>query len=238
MSKITVRHAVLSDIKKYEDLQASRWREENIASHDNLMTRFRVFPEGMLVAEEGGEIVGMVYAIRIAGYDENHPASWYEITNNGACDNHVTDGPILFGVDLTTAPGVGARAGDALLVGIGKMAIQKNIKWCMLGGRMPGYHAHKDSMSAEEYLWKKDSRGRFLDRQVRFYASVPGIQVVRVLPHYFDDPESDDNGVLLRWQNPFYNWPMRRVLGNIFPSVLKIEEFYGALEGIVRRLGR
>ncbi len=238
MSKIVIRHAVRSDIEKYERLQASRWREENIASHENLLSRFRTYPEGMLVAEENGRIVGMVYAMRIAGYDEAHPISWYEITHDGACDNHVADGPILFGVDLTTLPGVGARAGDALLVGIGQMAIQYNIQWCMLGGRMPGYHQYKDAMTADEYLWKKNKYGKFLDRQVRFYASVPGLKVVRVIPNYFDDPDSDNNGVLLRWRNPFYNWPFRRLLARVFPRLLDIEDIYQSVNRSLHRKRR
>ena len=238
MSKIMVRRATASDIDHYLQLQATRWREENIASRENLESRYKVFPEGMLVAEEEGEIVGMVYAMRISAYDDAHPKSWYEITNNGRCDNHDPDGPILFGVDLTTAPGVGARAGDALLVGIAQMVIQHNIEWCMLGGRMPDYHKYQHKMSAEKYLRAKDKRGRALDKQVRFYTSIPGLKAVRVIPDYFDDPESVDYGVLLRWHNPFYNRPFRNVWAGLFPKLFALEEAYTTLSKKIKRSHR
>jgi hypothetical protein len=30
------------------------------------------------------------------------------------------------------------------------------------------------------------------------------------IPNYFDDPKSENYGVLLRWKNPFYGIPGRR----------------------------
>lgn len=223
---IRVREAHENDLKPYLELQKKRWQENNVVSLANLQARLEAHPEGMLVAEENGEIVGMVYAMRISSYDESNPPSWYQITNNGACDNHDPNGPIMFGVDLTTAPGVGARAGDALLEAIGQMVVRNNLQIAMLGGRMPGYHIYKDQLTAEEYLWAKNDRGEFLDRQVRFYASIPGLRVIKALPKYFDDPESDDYGVLLKWNNPFYSLPLPRLWGMLFPYLLKLENKY------------
>ena len=101
---------------------------------------------------------------------------------------------------------------------------------------MPGYHRHKATMTADEYLWKKNKHGKFLDRQVRFYASVPGLKVVRVIPNYFDDPDSDDNGVLLRWRNPFYNWPFHSILARVFPHLLDIEDAYRVAQRRLRAI--
>lgn len=229
MPSIKVRRAREADIAKYEELQAERWLDENQASHEQLISRLKAHPEGMLVAEEDGQIVGMVYAMRIADYDEDKSPTWYEVTHNGYCDNHVPDGNIIFGVDLSTDPKVGARAGDALLAEVGRLAIKENIEWCMLGGRMPGYHKYQDKMTAEEYLWSKDDQGRFLDRQVRFYTGVPGLRAIKALPNYFHDPESCDYGVLLKWHNPFHNKPLRGVWSALFPFLLKLEESYISL---------
>jgi hypothetical protein len=230
-----IRRATMSDLKAYDNLQAERWADDNRATYDNLLSRLTVHPQGMLVAEEHGRVVGMVYAMRLASYDYDNPPSWYEVTNDGSCDNHVPNGEIIFGVDLSTARDVGARAGDALLLGIAKLAVRENIKWCMLGGRLPGYHNYSEQMTADEYLWSKDSVGRPLDAQVRFYTSIPGLKAVKVLPNYFKDPESLDYGVLLRWHNPLYGFPLLGLWSALFPVLFKLEEGYMALRRRIRR---
>jgi hypothetical protein len=226
MSKIKVRQATIEDINEYIRLQEERWADNNQANKKQLLTRLRVHPAGMLVAEMGGNVVGMVYVMRIANYDYDNPPSWYEITNNGACDNHVPDGPIIFGVDLSTAKGVGGAAGDELLLGVARLAIRENIKWSLLGGRMPGYHKYKDKMTADEYLLAKAEDGKPLDYQVRYYTGAAGLNIVKALPNYFDDPDSCDYGVLLRWRNPLYGWPLRKVWAAIFPFLYQLETFY------------
>jgi hypothetical protein len=238
MARIKIRQARYEDIEVYLRLQSKRWSEANAATKDQLEKRFKVYPEGMLVAERSGEIVGMVYAMRISDYDYNRSPSWYEVTNNGYCDNHAPDGPIIFGVDLSTAPGVGAAAGDKLLVGIAQIAIKHNIKWCMLGGRMPGYHLYKDKMSADEYLVAKGADGKPLDPQVRFYTSVEGLKAVKALPDYFDDPDSCDYGVLLRWRNPLFGLPLLGVWSRLFPILFRIEEQYVRIVGWFSRLSQ
>jgi hypothetical protein len=230
-----IRQATINDLKAYDQLQAERWSDENRASYDNLKTRLRVHPQGMLVAEEKGRVVGMVFAMRLADYDYDNPPSWYAVTNNGTCDNHVPEGKIIFGVDLSTARGVGAKAGDKLLVGIARLAIRENIKWCMLGGRLPGYHNYSDKMSAEEYLWSKDGEGNYVDPQVKFYTSVPGLKVVKALPDYFEDPESKNYGVLLRWRNPLYGFRLLRFWSALFPVLLKLEETYLSIDKKLHR---
>ncbi len=229
MSRIRVRGARYEDIDTYIKLQADRWSDDNQASKEQLKSRFKAFPDGMLVAEQRGQIVGMVYSMRISSYDYEKSPSWYEVTNNGLCDNHDPDGPIIFGVDLSTSKGVGALAGDKLLLGIAQLAIRENIKWCMLGGRMPGYHKFQDKMTADEYLIAKDDKGRPLDPQVKFYTSVEGLKAIKALPNYFDDPESCDYGVLLRWRNPLFGFPLRGLWSIVFPALLPIEEFCGRL---------
>lgn len=226
MTKITTRQATLSDVENYAKLQAERWSDENQASTEQLLTRFRVHPEGMLAALSNGKVVGMAYAMRIADYDYDNSPSWYQVTNNGLCDNHVPDGKIIFGVDLSTAKGVGGAAGDKLLIEIARLAIRNNLKYCMLGGRMPGYHKFKDTMTAKEYLFAKDSHGDPLDPQVKYYTSSAGLKVVKVLPDYFDDPESCNYGVLLRWRNPFYSLWFPQFWSAVFPVLYRVEELY------------
>jgi hypothetical protein len=224
-----IRQARFEDLDHYASLQAERWSDDNQATRAELESRFATYPKGMLVAEEAGQVVGMVFAMRIAAYNYDQTPSWYEITNDGKCDTHDPNGPIIFGVDLSTSVGVGARAGDQLLVAVARLAIRENIKWCMLGGRLPGYHNYQSKMSAAEYLRATDANGLPLDPQVRFYTSQAGLVAVKVLPDYFEDPDSCDYGVLLRWHNPLYGLPGRRFFAAIFPLLFRLENTYLAL---------
>jgi hypothetical protein len=223
---IKVRPATAADINAYLELQAERWRDDNMADKEQLLSRLKSYPQGMLVAEENQKIVGMTYAMRITDYDYQNPPSWNEITNNGYCDNVDPRGKYFFGVDLSTAKGVGHRAGDQLMVAMGALAIREGVQRVMLGGRMPGYHAYVDKMSAQEYLDAKDAKGRPLDRQVRFYTSVPGLKALKPIENYFHDPESLDWGVLLEWRNPLYGLPGRRLWAAAFPMLFRLEDLY------------
>jgi hypothetical protein len=232
---VKVRPARFEDLDAYSSLQAERWTDENQATRADLESRFKVYPQGMLVAEENGRVVGMVFAMRISGYDYDNPPSWYDITHNGRCDNHDPAGPIIFGVDLSTAVGVGARAGDELLAAIGRLAIAQNVKWCMLGGRLPGYHKYRSKMTAEAYLRATAPDGLPLDPQVRFYASQAGLVAVKVIPDYFRDPESCDYGVLLRWRNPFFGLPGAPIWSALFPTLFRLENSYLTVRHALRR---
>jgi hypothetical protein len=210
-TRIRVRRATSADIENYLQLQAERWQDDNMATREQLESRFAAYPQGMLVAERAGEIVGMVYAMQISDYDYNTPPSWNEITNHGYCDNADPKGSAIFGVDLSTAKGVGHLAGDELLLGIARLAISRGVKTALLGGRMPGYRDFASKMTADEYLRAKDDHGLPLDKQVRYYTSIPGLKAIKVLPNYFHDPASLDYGVLLRWTNPLYGLPGPRL---------------------------
>jgi hypothetical protein len=221
-NQITVRRAVPADIGKYIELQSERWDADVVASRAQLESRLKHYPQGMLVAERGGQIVGMVYAMRISEYDYERCPSWDEITNKGFCNNVDLNGNAIFGVDLSTAKGVGSAAGDKLLLGIGELAIKEGVKEILLGGRMPEYHKYADKMSPEDYLRARGPDNKPLDHQIKFYTSVPGLKALKVLPDYFQDPDSLNYGVLLRWHNPFYGLPGKKAFIRLLPLIERI----------------
>lgn len=76
---------------------------------------------------------------------------------------------------------------------------------------MPAYHRH-----VEEYpdpaIYMRTRRGRrYIDPQVQMYSKVPGLKMMSLIPDYFDDPDSLNNGVLWRWHNPFFGLPGRKL---------------------------
>jgi catechol 2,3-dioxygenase-like lactoylglutathione lyase family enzyme len=81
-------------------------------------------------------------------------------------------------------------------------------------------------MTANEFLRAKNEEGKPLDRQVRFYTSVPGLKAVKALPDYFNDPDSLNYGVLLRWRNPLFGLPAPKFWAAIFPLLFRLEGLY------------
>lgn len=203
-SPVHVRNAVLDDIPEIIRVESETWPAGEAATQEMFRSRVETFPQGVHVAEVGGRLVGVVAFERIT-YDVNNPIpTWKQATDNGMIrGSHDPRGDTIFGVDLSATPDAPPRTGTRLLVEVGRYAIQNNLKRGILGGRIPGYGQYADKMTPEEYLAAKDDRGQPLDAEVRFYKRA-GLKIGKVLPGYFDDPDSLSYGVLLIWENPFY----------------------------------
>lgn len=203
---IKVRKATFDDIPAYLELQRESWGDSMAVQEQKAKERFDRCLDGILMAEVEGKVVGTTTMIRLTDYDFDRPLTWNEATGDGWCSTHDPDGSICFGVDLSVAKDHPNEIVDALMAGCMQLVIEAGVKYCILGGRMPWYHRFAHKYTPEEYLWKR-SRSRYLDPQVNMYSKVPGLRIMKLIPEYFDDPESLNYGVLLRWRNPFYRFP-------------------------------
>ncbi len=203
-SPVHVRRAVPDDIPEIIRVENETWPAGEAATEEMFRSRIETFPDGVHIAEFGGHMVGVVAFERIS-YDLNNPIpTWKQTTDNGIIrESHDPRGDTIFGIDLSATPEAPPRTGTRLLVEVGRYAIQNNLKRGILGGRIPRYGEYADKMTPEEYLAAKDERGQPLDPEVRFYKRA-GLRIGKVLPSYFDDPDSLSYGVLLIWENPFY----------------------------------
>lgn len=217
---IKIRPAREFDIPRYLEIVEEVWPEQLSVAEDQVRKRMELNPDGVVVAEVDGKVVGMATCILLPGYDFEHPMSWYETTADGWCTTHDPKGKVAFGVDLTVSS-KDAPSGtvDALAVGQGQFAIRSGVKYYTFGERLPQYHLYADSMSVEEYIQARDADGRWLDPQVGMYQKVPGLSIVRPIKDYIDDPDSLDWGLLLRWRNPFYGLPGKRFWAAAFQHI-------------------
>ncbi|NWF95319.1 MAG: hypothetical protein HXY34_04180 [Candidatus Thorarchaeota archaeon] len=202
--KVRVRQAVMSDVPEIVRVENETWPPGEAATEEMFRSRIEVFPEGVHVAEYEGRLVGVVAFERVH-YDTSNPVTtWKQATDNGMIRaSHKPDGETIFGIDLSATPSAPPKTGTRLLAEVGRYAIHHNLKRGVLGGRIPKYSEYADKMTPEEYLEAKDSMGRPLDPEVRFYKRA-GLKIGKIIPGYFDDPDSLSYGVLLIWENPFY----------------------------------
>lgn len=168
------------------------WSYAQIASH------VRIFPEGALCAEAGGELVGSCTAL-IIRFDPHHSGqSWAEATGNGSITPHDPRGDSLYGVDMAVRPvWRGRGVARAMYQARYELVRRLGLKRFLAGGRMPGYHRHASALTPEEYAAQVVA-GRLIDPvltpQVR-----AGLRPVQVIRDYLPDEESGDAALMLEW---------------------------------------
>lgn len=218
--KILVRKAKSENIPQILGVEKAAWGEGRAATREMFESRIKTFPEGTLVALINKKVVGVV-ATEIINYNPNEVGlRWYEITDNGfITKTHNPTGDTLYGVDLSVHPlhqnkGVGKK----LLESIARLTIRCNLKQVMLGSRAPDYHKFADKIKIEEYV-ANERNDIPPDPELSFYKKI-GLKVVKIIPEYFEDPESLNYGVLLLRENPFYNKWYRWIVAQIFSWVV------------------
>jgi len=223
---MVIRKAELADIEEIISVEARAWPVEGVATAEQFKARIETFPDGVLVAELDGRVVGVVVGEKV-NLDQlkEEGISWHSITDGGFIKkSHNPSGDTLYGVDLSVDPQYQHRGiGRRLLQEIGKMAIKSNLKAGVLGARMPDYHKFAHRFTPEEYLNFRDKDGKLVDEELRFYER-SGLKLLRAIKNYFPDSESGNYGVLAIWKNPFYvrNAFLGKILGFIGSLLFKI----------------
>ena len=202
---VSVRHAQECDLPAIYSVEQVAWHESAAASLETLTLRFQAYPEGMLVAEYDGNIVGFTF-FQLMHYDPGNPFSkWDEATDCGRIvGSHDASADTVFGVSMAAIPNGTPGIAEALLAYMHTwLHRHSNLKRVIWGARLPDYHRFASKFTIEEYIQQTTEIGEHIDRQVRFYTR-NGFQVGRILPGYFKDPASLDYGVIFYYDNPMY----------------------------------
>ena len=199
MSAAEVRQARPADIPQLIRLQhacyptlstIAVWRESHLQEH------MRLFPEGQLVAEANGKIVGHSASFRIDSKVALLPHTFREITASGTFGRHDPTGDALYGAEIMVHPDY-RRTGIAGRFYTYRFELMERlgIRYFIAGGRIPGYGTLKHKMTAQQYVDEVVSgyrADRVLTPQLR-----SGLRVHAILDGYLDDPNSDNKATLL-----------------------------------------
>ena len=173
---------------------------EDLLSADDIRAYADVFPEGYFVAMLDGRPVGQGAGIYL-DFDFDDPVHTIAgITGEHQCGNHDPDGDWYYGTDISVHPdfrgrGIGAllyEARKALVIGAEKRGI-------IAGGSLPGYFAHKETMSAREYV-DRVVAGELTDPTLSFQLS-HGFEVRGMLEGYLEDEADDGWAALIVWES-------------------------------------
>ncbi len=205
---VQIRHASRDDIPRLIELNRlsyPRLTQENVVwGEAHLLSHQRVFPQGQLVAEAGGHIVGAVSTLIVdLGRDPLRAHTWAGITDSGYFTNHDPAADTLYGADVYVHPkSRGLGVGAALYEARRQLCRRLNKRRILAGGRLWNYAEHADRMTPEEYAERVvagEMRDLVLSFQIR-----EGFVLRGVMPHYLRDARSHNYASLIEWLNPDY----------------------------------
>ncbi len=205
---VRVREATRRDIPALMELNRAAYpvlAGENVVwGETHLLSHLRVFPQGQLVAEAKGKIVGAVSSLIVnLGSDPLRHHTWAGITDSGYFTSHDPHGDTLYGADVYVHPDArGLGVGHALYEARRALCRRLNLRRILAGGRLWNYEEHADQMSPQEYA-QRVVAGEFRDLVLSFQLR-EGFQLRGVMANYLRDPKSHNHASLIEWLNPDY----------------------------------
>lgn len=202
--KITVRSLRMEDYDQLVELQLKCFPGMKPWSRAQIESQLAMFPEGQICIEYQDRIVASSSSLILDFdlYSEWH--GWAEIADGGFIRNHTPMGNTLYGIEIMVDPEFrGMRLARRLYEARKQLARQRNLMRVILGGRIPGYGKHADTMTAREYVDKVVYKV-FIDPVLTTQLS-NGFVLKRLIPNYLgSDAESRGYATFLEWTNLDY----------------------------------
>lgn len=145
---VRVREATRKDIPALMALNRAAYpvlAGENVVwGETHLLSHLRIFPQGQLVAEVKGRIVGAVSSLIVnLGSDALRHHTWAGITDSGYFTSHDPQGDTLYGADVYVHPDTrGLGVGHALYEARRALCRRLNLRRILAGGRLWNYEHH------------------------------------------------------------------------------------------------
>jgi GNAT superfamily N-acetyltransferase len=153
--KVKVRNTLVSDIKTLIALQKRVYPSIPAWREDMLHHQLTVFPQGQMVAEVDGQLVGAASSLVVLWDEWEVQHTWQDITSLGSFDTHNPAGRTLYAAEVFVNPEQrGSGIGHAIYQARRRLCRQLNLKRIIACGRLPGYHHYAAQMTAELYVQK------------------------------------------------------------------------------------
>ena len=207
VSPLAVRQTRPEDFAAIRDLQRAAYPEIEPWSDEQFASQLEQFPEGQMVAEQNGRVIGASSSLIVLWNDYGMDHTWKTITGDGYFNTHDPSGLTLYGAEVVvSAKRRGHGIGRALYKARRRLCEALNLRRIIAAGRMPGYRKVRDVMSAELYamrvVW-----GDIPDPVLRFQMS-QGFHYCGVVHNYLpEDAPSCGNAALIVWINSRYAPP-------------------------------
>lgn len=216
--RTSVRGLVAADYDQVVKLQEKCFPGQKPWQREQFESLLRFFPEGQICVVYRGRVVASSSSLIVDFdvYADCH--TWSEITDGGYIRNHNPGGDTLYGIEIMVHPRYrGMRLARRLYEARKELVRQRNLRRIVIGGRLPGYHRHKETLSIRHYVQQVMDKQLF-DPVLTSQLS-NGFVLQRIISGYFgSDWESAGYATLLEWPNLDYVpdaqrrfYPSRRV---------------------------
>ena len=168
------------------------------------------FSEGQIGIFYDDKLIGSASSliVDIDEYAEDH--SWEEVTDNGYIRNHDPEADTLYGIEVMVDPEFrNMKIGRRLYALRKELCVRLNLRRILVGGRLPGYHKHKDDYSITGYVEAVTDK-KLYDPILTFQLK-NGFVIKRIIKNYLrEDEESCGYACLLEWVNLEYRQKVPR----------------------------
>lgn len=201
--KILVRKTTYQDADAINRIVMACYQGVLPYSHDALRAQINHFPEGQMVIEYEGKVIGFCATMIISGRDAMRPHTWKEITGSGFASRHDPLGDYLYGIDICVDPAFrGKRIGSRLYNERRRVCQELKLKGILFGARIPGYARKKKQFPTPELYLEAVKAKQIKDPTVTFQMR-NGFEPLMVLNDYLpSDSESHGFAILMSWKNP------------------------------------
>lgn len=212
-TKVTTRRWKASDIPAVIECQRAAYpnfADENLCDERSYTMQLAAFPEGQVLAEIDGRVVGYATSLIIQMNDDLPWYSYPEVTGVATFSTHDPSGDTLYGADIAVHPdyrghGIAGRLYDERR----KILKRFNLRSLVAGGRIPGYKDHAGRMTPEEYIERVKS-GELKDMALSAHLKA-GFEVRGVHMDYLTDEASLNYATFIEMPNPDFNAARRKI---------------------------
>ncbi len=224
-SRLLVRPIQMTDYDRLVVLEKKCFGDMEHWKREQIESQIRVFPLGQIGIELDGELVASSSSLVVDFDDYDNWQSWEEIADRGYIRNHDAEGDTLYGIEIMVDPIYrGYRLSRRLYDARKEVARQLNLRRIIIGGRIPGYGAHADQMSAREYIDQVMTK-RLFDPVLTPQVS-NGFALQGLIPDYLpSDEESRGYATFLEWRNLDYRSEPHTRLRTVAPVRVSLIQY-------------
>lgn len=211
---LLIRRTQLEDTPRINEILKKTYPYGTPYSYDAIRAQLNHFPEGQIVVEYEGVVVGFCMSFIISEKLALAPHTWNEITGSGFASRHDPLGDCLYGMDICVDPDYrGMKIGERLYNERQIICQHHGLKSIVFAARIPGFSKKKKQYDdPKEYLEAVQNK-RVKDPTLNFQMK-NGFKPIGIIPNYLpEDVESFGYAVLMKWENPLIDQ-----VGNKFVS--------------------
>ena len=150
---VKIRNLVKDDYQTIVALQLRCFPKMAPWTQEQFESQVTVFPEGQLAVEIDGEIVASCASLVVHEEDHADWHDWNSVADGGSIRNHDPEGDTLYGIEMQVDPSRrGMQLSRRLYDERKALCRRMGLARILAGGRIPGYGAHKDTMTPAEYV--------------------------------------------------------------------------------------